>query len=91
MTEYASTTDAQLKLALSNLEIHTPRKISLTGFLMQAVIMVFNFPTLKISPLTMNSFSPHSETNPKISLAHCKPSRTGQTSVPLNLWGTYST
>jgi hypothetical protein len=45
MTEYACTTDAQLRLTLSNLKIHTPRKISLTGFLMQAIMMVCNFLT----------------------------------------------
>ena len=49
MVEYASTTDAQLKLALLNLGIHTPRKASLAGFLMQAIIMVSNFLPLKIS------------------------------------------
>lgn len=86
MAEYASTMDAQLKLTLLNLGIHTPRKTSLTGFLMQCIIMVFNFLPLKISLLTMNSSSPHSGINPKISLVHCKTSRIGWISVRLSPW-----
>ena len=43
MAEYAGITDAQLRLALSNLGIRAPRKTSLTGFLMQTIIMVSNF------------------------------------------------
>ena len=85
MAEYASTMDARLKLTLSNLGIHTPRKTSLTGFLMQSIVMVPNFPLLKTSGLTMSSFSPHSKINPKTPTTHCKPSRIGQTSVPLGL------
>jgi len=83
--------DAQLKLTLSNLEIHTPRMVSLAGFLMQAIIMVINFSPLKTSWLMTNRFSPRSELNPKTSLAHCEPSQIGRISVHLSLWGTYST
>ena len=90
MAEYASTVDAQLKLTLFNLRIRTPRKTSLIGFLMQAIIMVTNFPTTTISWLTMNSFSPHSETDPETYVPHCKPSQTAQISAPLSLWGTSS-
>lgn len=48
MAEYASTADAQLKLTLFNLRIRTPRKTALIGFLMQAIIMVYDFPATKI-------------------------------------------
>jgi len=90
MAEYASTADAQLKLSLFNLRIRTPRKTSLMGFLMQAIIMVSSFPTTRISWLTVDSFSPHSETNPETSVPHCKPSQTAQISAPLSPWGTSS-
>ncbi|KAF9651347.1 P-loop containing nucleoside triphosphate hydrolase protein [Thelephora ganbajun] len=42
VAEYASTVDAQLKLTISNLEIHTTRKTSLTGFLIQSIIMLLS-------------------------------------------------
>lgn len=90
MAEYASTTDAQLKLTLSNLRIRTPRKTSLVGFLMQAIITVSDFPTTKIIWLTTDSFSPHSETNSETSVPHCKPSRIAQILAPPGPWGTSS-
>ena len=49
MAQYTSSVNALLKLTALNLRIHATRKKLLTGFLMQAIIMVFNFSFTKFS------------------------------------------
>lgn len=87
MAQYASTVDAQLELAISNLRINTSRRTALTGFLMQAIIMVLDFLLMTAHQLIMGmgSFSHRAEANPKTFAMHYKLSRLGQISVALSL------
>jgi hypothetical protein len=78
MAQYASTVDAQLQLAILNLRIHTSRSASLTGLLMQAIIVVCCFSLLEIEWLTVNSFSPHSEISRETTTMRWKLSRIGR-------------